>query len=77
MAFTDECGTSDTTTIYQKPNHERGLMRTILLCCVVALCVLATTFPLAAQEVGDEWVEPITGMEFVWVPGGCYEMGCG
>ncbi len=52
-------------------------MRTILLCCVVALCVLATAFPLAAQEVGDEWVEPITGMEFVWVPGGCYEMGCG
>ena len=21
--------------------------------------------------------EPVTGMEFVWVPGGCYEMGCG
>ncbi|THB68799.1 MAG: formylglycine-generating enzyme family protein, partial [Desulfovibrio sp.] len=24
-----------------------------------------------------EGVEPITGMEVVWVPGGCYEMGCG
>jgi len=23
------------------------------------------------------WQDPITGMEFVWVPGGCYEMGCG
>ncbi|MGB6010277.1 MAG: formylglycine-generating enzyme family protein [Desulfobacterales bacterium] len=23
------------------------------------------------------WKEPVTGMEFVWVPGGCYEMGCG
>ena len=24
-----------------------------------------------------EWKDPITNMEFVWVPGGCYEMGCG
>ena len=24
-----------------------------------------------------EWKDPVTGMEFVWVPGGCYEMGCG
>jgi formylglycine-generating enzyme required for sulfatase activity len=23
------------------------------------------------------WKEPITGMEFVWVPAGCYQMGCG
>jgi len=21
------------------------------------------------------WIEPVTGIEFVWVPGGCYEMG--
>ncbi|MBW2198853.1 MAG: formylglycine-generating enzyme family protein [Deltaproteobacteria bacterium] len=26
---------------------------------------------------GQIWKEPVTGMEFVWVPGGCYEMGCG
>ena len=26
---------------------------------------------------GDIWRDPVTGMEFVWVPGGCYEMGCG
>jgi formylglycine-generating enzyme required for sulfatase activity len=26
---------------------------------------------------GKIWKEPVTGMEFVWVPGGCYEMGCG
>jgi formylglycine-generating enzyme required for sulfatase activity len=25
----------------------------------------------------DTWREPITGMEFVWVPGGCFQMGCG
>ncbi len=24
---------------------------------------------------GTIWTEPTTGMEFVWVPGGCYEMG--
>jgi len=23
------------------------------------------------------WLEPVTGMEFVWVSGGCFEMGCG
>jgi formylglycine-generating enzyme required for sulfatase activity len=26
---------------------------------------------------GQIWKEPVTGMEFVWVPEGCYEMGCG
>mgnify|MGYP006278278079 CR=1 FL=1 len=24
---------------------------------------------------GDTWTEPVTGMEFVWVEGGCYMMG--
>jgi len=28
-------------------------------------------------SAGEIWKEPVTGMEFVWVPGGCYEMGCG
>ena len=23
------------------------------------------------------FVDPVTGMEFVWVPGGCFQMGCG
>ena len=31
----------------------------------------------AAPGKGAEWTDPVTGMEFVWVPGGCYEMGCG
>ncbi len=26
---------------------------------------------------GEQWIEPHTGMAFVWVPGGCYQMGCG
>ena len=24
---------------------------------------------------GDTWTDPVTGMEFVWVPGGCFMMG--
>jgi len=27
------------------------------------------------REAGYTWTEPVTGMEFVWVPGGCYHMG--
>jgi len=29
----------------------------------------------AAQRPGATWRDPATGMEFVWVPGGCYLMG--
>jgi len=28
-------------------------------------------------DPGETWTDPVTGMEFVWVPGGCFEMGCG
>ena len=27
-------------------------------------------------QPGDTWTEPNTGMEFVYVPSGCYQMGC-
>jgi formylglycine-generating enzyme required for sulfatase activity len=34
--------------------------------------------PVAATgSSGQIWREPVTGMEFIWVPGGCYQMGCG
>ena len=29
----------------------------------------------AEPAAGTPWVEPNTGMEFVWVPSGCFEMG--
>ncbi|MFP4225115.1 MAG: SUMF1/EgtB/PvdO family nonheme iron enzyme [Desulfobacterales bacterium] len=29
------------------------------------------------HKAGDIWVEPVTGMEFVWIPSGAYRMGCG
>lgn len=28
-------------------------------------------------EAGEVWKDPVTGMAFVWVPEGCYQMGCG
>ena len=59
-------------------------MRVMSACCAAWLVVLALVTAAYGQEApaqppqaGDEWTEPITGMEFVWVPGGCYEMGCG
>jgi formylglycine-generating enzyme required for sulfatase activity len=30
--------------------------------------------PVEAKP-GETWAEPVTEMEFVWVPGGCFEMG--
>jgi hypothetical protein len=29
----------------------------------------------ATNKAGDKWIEPITDMEFVWVPKGCFMMG--
>jgi formylglycine-generating enzyme required for sulfatase activity len=57
---------------------------------ILCLCML-TSVAFAWQEVksnsmsvngesvssGKVWKEPYLGMEFVWVKGGCYEMGCG
>ena len=31
--------------------------------------------PATGPKAGDIWADPVTGMEFVWVPGGCYKMG--
>jgi formylglycine-generating enzyme required for sulfatase activity len=36
-----------------------------------------STAESGAPTAGQIWKETVTGMEFVWVPGGCYEMGCG
>jgi formylglycine-generating enzyme required for sulfatase activity len=33
--------------------------------------------PAAAPKAGDSWTDPVTGMEFKWVPGGDFEMGPG
>jgi len=34
----------------------------------------ATEIPPSAGKI---WRQPSTGIEFLWLPGGCYQMGCG
>jgi len=31
--------------------------------------------PAGEHKAGDTWQDPTTGMEFVWVPSGCFKMG--
>ena len=31
--------------------------------------------PMGVEKGPREWRDPVTGMEFVWVPGGCFQMG--
>ncbi|MFW6010885.1 MAG: SUMF1/EgtB/PvdO family nonheme iron enzyme [Desulfosalsimonas sp.] len=33
--------------------------------------------PYSPHQPGDNWVEPMVGMVFVWVPTGVFQMGCG
>ena len=35
----------------------------------------ATPPPVLAPVTDQEWRDPSTGMEFVWIPGGCFQMG--
>lgn len=41
--------------------------------CVLSLLALCATG--LADMPGQTWKEPVTGMEFVWVPKGCFQMG--
>jgi len=48
------------------------------LAMIVLIAIPCTlTAESSTPTAGQIWKEPTTGMEFVWVPGGCYEMGCG
>ena len=46
---------------------------------VIVLIAIPCTLTAESDTptAGQIWNEPIAGMEFVWVPEGCYEMGCG
>jgi formylglycine-generating enzyme required for sulfatase activity len=67
--------------------NERGStmkVKRIVYGCVGALIFIALGLLLCScasaqtqHKPGDVWKDPVLGTEFVWVPGGCYEMGCG
>ncbi|MEO5339006.1 MAG: formylglycine-generating enzyme family protein [Magnetococcus sp. MYC-9] len=49
------------------------------MACVGAQAADDSNLPLPVSLVpmaGQEWTEPVTGMTFVWVPGGRFAMGC-
>ncbi|MBI4776402.1 MAG: formylglycine-generating enzyme family protein [Deltaproteobacteria bacterium] len=51
-----------------------------IIICILALSCAGKPAVIEQSSQLDhpsDWTEPITGMKFVWVPGGCYEMGCG
>ena len=48
-----------------------------LVLIVLIVCPCTTIAQSSTPTAGEIWREPATGMEFVWVPGRCYEMGCG
>jgi len=33
--------------------------------------------PFARHQIGDAWLEPVSGMKFAWVPSGTFRMGSG
>lgn len=61
-----------------KPIPLTALLITITL-GLIPCQILADDLSSQAQEPkekkGEIWIEPITGMKFVWVEGGCFQMG--
>ncbi len=50
-------------------------MKNSLTAIVLALFLLPCSSSFAEPVAGTAWKEPKTGMEFVWVPTGCFQMG--
>ena len=51
-----------------------------IFCCLMIVWLLGAGFSASPQPVltpvaGQEWRDSVTGMEFVWIPGGCFQMG--
>lgn len=53
----------------------RYLFGLILLLCVIILVTHAATATKSRLDSGSYYTDPTTGMEFVLVKGGCYQMG--
>ncbi len=55
-----------------------GSFRLVFLMVCISIPVLAHALPMEYTpdpEPGTTWTEPTTGMEFVWIPAGCFIMG--
>ena len=50
-------------------------MKNIYLIIMMMLSLLGISNALAEPSAGTEWKEPKTGMVFIWVPSGCFQMG--
>ncbi len=42
----------------------------------ILLTIGSSVYYLSQNSPRTDWTEPLTGMEFIKMPGGCYEMGC-
>lgn len=48
----------------------------LILCCLVPTLTQALPMEYTPDpDPGAIWIEPTTGMEFVWIPAGCFIMG--
>lgn len=57
--------------------RHKGEFFTLLDQKVPGLAMMLAGLKSTIQPVsGSTWRDPVTGMEFVWVPGGSFEMGC-
>ncbi len=59
--------------ITKDENHMKSYIYTFLFIAFFLLSIQIKT--LSANEQDNTWTEPVTGMEFVKVQGGCFQMG--
>jgi len=68
-------------TFYQSVVIEKDTMTAVHINMVLLNMVLYQDKLLqdiaGNNKLGREWKDEITGMEFIWVEGGCYDMECG
>jgi sulfatase modifying factor 1 len=50
----------------------KGFIIVIVFCSVIVVALIA---PETITPVPKEWTEPVINLEFVWIEGGCFEMG--
>ncbi|MGL1863134.1 MAG: formylglycine-generating enzyme family protein [Pseudodesulfovibrio sp.] len=51
------------------------MMKLIAFLSLMLILLMSNTAFSSSSSPEKTWTDPTTGMEFVWVPGGCYQMG--